>query len=320
MPTKKGSNLEKNPFQWIMELGIVIALTISKYVMDALNGYTGTDPKVIALKAYYTPKHEALVADAAKKETNVNTRIEDTKTIKKTIKDFGIELNDWVSQIIAVHKIGSEKYDLLMMGGRTSFTTGSREAKALRMETLAQTIGTDLALAALKAQVIAYHADFNAQTGKQTVDKTTVGINIVEVSNAQKDCAKGLWYVYCQLIMVYIDNPLLALAFFPMTLIYKAEHEKRYGLLVPAHTFRKICIHLFKVGETVTLSNKGLVALQIALSSSSKTLPVTWYILPAGTTITINFALLGNISNKFMLVKNVDLTENGSLEVIIHTV
>ena len=317
---KKGSKLGKNPFTYVMELGIVIALTISKYVMDALNGYTGLDPKIIALKAYYKPKHDALVAEAAKKSSNVNIRKEDTKTIKKTIKDFGTELNDWVSQIIAVYKIGSEKYDLLMMGGRTSFTQGSREAKALLMNPLAQAIGDDEDLADLKAQVIGYREDFNAQTAKQSVDKTTVGTNIVEVSDAQKDCAKGLWYVYCQLIMVYIDNPLLALAFFPMDLIYKAEHEKRYGLLVPAHTFRKICIHLFKVGETVTLMNKGMIDLQVALSPKSKTLPETWYNLPAGTTVTINPALLGNITYKFMLVKNQDLTEKGSIEVIIHTV
>ena len=128
----------------------------------------------------------------------------------------------------------------------------------------------------------------------------------------------GLWYVYCGLIMVFIDNPSKALAFFPMELIYKATREKKYTMLVPAHIIKKICLHLFKVGEMVTMTNNGTVELKVGLALKASSYVLVWYTLAAGQTVKINPLSLGNISYKYVMVKNDDLETRGDITFIIN--
>ena len=118
--------------------------------------------------------------------------------------------------------------------------------------------------------------------------------------------------------MLFIDTPAAALAFLPMDLIYKAANQKIYTLLVPSASLRKICIHLFKEGEMVQMTNNRSVDLKIGLALNAKATVLIWYTLRAGQTVTINPRLLGDVAMKYVMTENEDIDITGDITFIIN--
>ena len=96
-------------------------------------------------------------------------------------------------------------------------------------------------------------------------------------------------------------------------IIYASTANKIYTLEVACHIIRKICIHLFKIGETVTIENDGTVSLQVGLAFNAKATVLVWYTVAAGETVTIKPDLMGSLDFKYVIVKNADLYVKGHL-------
>ena len=320
MGQDRGTNLIKNIFRRAMKVSTSYALQISQFVRDMLFTNQAVDVRIAALYTYYNPLNIALAAIAARRDADKILKVAATQQVITTVAGMKTAVRKWVRQILMEYEEGSERYDELLIGGRKGFYSGSRASRLLRVKALVLAIGTDASLAALKLEVQAYADALEGKTQTQSSKKGSVDTDIAAMKNAVDAAAEGVWYCFHGLMMVFISTPKKALAYFPMELIYKATHEKSYTEQVPKREKRKICIKHFKPGDTVTMENLANVDLWVAITQTAKSEPTTWYLLPAGTIVTINPSLLGNIAYKFVMVKNDDFNTTGDIKFTIHAV
>lgn len=313
MAAPKGTTLDKNPFKKAMESSIPNAVEISQSVTDSLINSPVTDPRITALKNNLVPKNTAFSIDASAQAADVITKIAATRQVVITGKGMRVAYNSWTKQIFNVHDKGSPEADRLLIGGAKGFYTGTRAKRLIRVNALITAIGSEVALAAVKAEIQLYATALATTKATQTAGKAAVTSDTTDINVLRDVCTKALWYTYAGLLMVFIDTPSKALAYFPMNFIYQAANQKTYKLLVPAATIKKICIHTFKIGETVLMTNNGTVDLKIGLARNTKTAVAVWYTLPAGKTVTINPDELGDVTLKYVMVKNEDLVTTGDI-------
>ncbi len=116
-----------------------------------------------------------------------------------------------------------------------------------------------------------------------------------------------------KLMNIFANTDFSSEYFMSRKIVYASTANKIYTLDVACNIIRKICIHLFKIGETVTIYNDGTVSLQLGLALKAKSTVLVWYTVAAGATVTINPELLGNLTLKYIMVKNADLFVKGHL-------
>ena len=116
-----------------------------------------------------------------------------------------------------------------------------------------------------------------------------------------------------KLMNIFVDTDFSSEYFSSRKIVFASTAKKIYTLEVACHFIRKICIHLFKIGETVTIENDGTVSLQVGLAFNAKATVLVWYTVAAGETVTIKPDLMGDLKFKYVMVKNADLYVKGHL-------
>lgn len=318
MSGKSGTNLDKNPFAEAMNSSMANAAEISEKVLTALVSQQSTDSRIADLVTYYDPLNQPFQDQAALLTSDVIVKVASTKKVVTTVKGMSVQLKSWTKQIANVYDEGTDEYNRLLIGGTKSFYSGSRTKRLIRVNALIVAIGTDTSLAAVLAQIKSYSIKLSKSIASQTSNKTTVETGSSDINDLRDACTKGLWYVYCGLIMIFIDTPSKALKFFPMEFIYNAANMITHKLVVPAHTLKKICIHTFKLGETVTLTNNLVVPVKVGLALDAKATVLLWYTVFPGEPVTITPAELGNILYKYIMAENDDLFISGDITFTIN--
>ncbi len=318
MSGKSGTNLDKNPFAEAMNSSIANAAEISEKVLTALQSQQLTDSRIADLVTYYDPINQPFQDQAALQTSDVIVKVASTKKVVTTVKGMSVQLKSWIKQIANVYDEGTDDYNRLLIGGTKSFYSGSRTKRLIRVNALIVAIGTDPLLATVLPQIQAYSDKLSKSIASQTSNVTTVGAGSSDINDLRDDCTKGLWYVYCGLIMIFIDTPSKALKFFPMEFIYNAANMITHTMMVPAHTLKKICIHTFKLGETVTLTNNLVVPIKVGLALDAKATVLLWYTVFPGEPVTITPDKLGNILYKYIMTENDDLLIAGDITFTIN--
>ena len=88
--------------------------------------------------------------------------------------------------------------------------------------------------------------------------------------------------------------------------------------VVKAKSKMKLCNHLFKFGEMVTMTNNKLVPLKVGLAKDTKSKDIVWFILLPGKTVTLNPMFLGNIKFNYVMCMNEDMNDSGNITFVIH--
>ncbi len=309
----RGSNLEKNPFKRAMESSYTVAGQISQFVDNTLDANQGVDTRIADLYTTFKPINIGINKAIIGHNASFNQRTAETTDIETFEAGIPAEVKIWWKKLTAVYDEGTTKYNTLWAGGKTSFYNSSRQSNIDRMNTLVTAIGADASLAALKTIVENYLATYKALVKAQTSDKTSVQTGKSDIDIARDAATNGLWYVYSGLMMVFLPEVSKALAYFPMELIHRADKIREYRLLVPMTSSRKICSRKWKTGDKITMVNNRDVDLEIGLTADSSVLPTTWYTLAANSTANVIPADLGATTNKFVIVKNIDLVTTGDI-------
>ncbi len=318
MSTKTGTTLDKNPFVTAMDSSIANAAEIAQKVLDALQSQQSTDSRIADLVTYFIHINQAFQDETALQKSNVIGKVASTKKVVTTVKGMAVQLKSWMKQISNVYPEGSDEYDRLLIGGTKDFYNGSRTKRLIRVNALITAIGTDAALATVLLQIQAYATKLTKSISSQTINVTAVGTDTTDINKLRDACTSGIWYVYCGLIMIFIDTPSKALKFLPMTFIYNAANQITHTLVVPAHIIKKICIHTFKTGETVTLTNNLVVPIKVGLAIDATATVLVWYTILPSEPKTINPDLLGNILYKYIMAQNEDLLISGDITLTIN--
>ena len=309
----RGTHLAKNPFSRAMESSYTIAGQISQYVNDTLNANQSLDTRIADLYTYYSALHDPFEEAVINYHNAFNIRTANTTDIDTFEAEIPAELTIWWRKLTDVYAVGTTKYNALWAGGKYSFYKHSRQSNINRMNELITAIGTDASLAALKTLVENYVDTYQSLVSSQNIDKSSIKTNISDLEKCRENLTTEMFRAYAILLSIFIPQADKVLAYFPMELIYHADKLREYRLLVPMASSRKICSRKWKIGDKITMVNNRDVDLEIGLTADSAVLPTTWYTLPANTTVNIIPADLGDTHNKFVIVKNIDLTTTGDI-------
>ena len=311
---REGTNLVKNPFKKGMLSSIFNAGTISAYLENALYTNRLSDSRIMVLYNYFTPLDTIIQNIIAVLSGTILNRKAATRQVELTQKGMQPHVHGIFFETEKAYAKTTAEYQSLTIGGTESFYGGSRYSIETRITNYITATGTDVTLDTARAIAVDLLASISGDITDQTSEKVNVNTNKVAVKTAVANSTTGVWYCYLGLMMVYILTPLAAIAYLPMTFIYKAAKQQIKTLMVPKASIRKILSHLFKVGETFTAKNNGTVDLWIGLAETATDPVLVWYLLPAGATVTdIAYSLLGNPTFKFVMTKNASLTTAGDL-------
>ncbi len=311
---QKGTNLGKNPFMRAMISSVENAGTICAAILNALYDARLTDSRILDLYNYFLPLNTAVQNIIIALSGDMIRKKGATNQIEMTQEGLQPFIHAIFLAIENVYAKGTVGYKRLLAGGTASFYKVSKNGKLTRLNALNTAIGTDVSLAAVKVLVEDLIEQLGGDIKAQSTEIFHVKTDSASVKTAVANAANGVWYVYHGLMMVYTLDPALALALLPMEFIYKASKQTSKKVYVPKASIRKILSHLFKIGETITMKNNGTTDLWVGFAETVKDGVKAWYLLPAGETVTaINYNVLGDVTFKFVMVKNSDLTTSGDI-------
>jgi len=304
----------QNPIEHATEGSFAKSMIVSTFHDSALLAGSSI-PFVHLLYESYHPIHLTLKADY--KAWDIQEHAQEGKSL--TLEQLfvllrGTKIRKWDVSIQNEYEKGTERYVALLPDGRGPFQTGSQQSILDAVETLSGAIGTDAALASTKADVDAFLEllDEANTTQKGSKKDTSTLSQQLEISRINMCIAQygnlGMF------INQYKATPQLIPPFFDLVNIRQHHQVMFTGHLKPLYN-RVICKHTFDADEQVKITNTGTTDLVFYLGQlKTSKLPTLLHIVPAGTQVTELASVLGDLSNKFVIVYNPNETEMGAYD------
>ena len=169
------------------------AVAVSSYHDTALQTMSLSMPGLIPLYDRYHPLHLTLVDEYSNLDSSGGAKQGDRVSVEIMLASSKETLVDeWLIEILKLHKKGSAGYVAILPKGMAPFNSKGIDAKIAAYSTLAKNIGTEVALASVKADIITVHTNLlNArklQTGAKTTTSNmsdTLDISRIDVMNMQ---------------------------------------------------------------------------------------------------------------------------------------
>jgi hypothetical protein len=99
--------------------------------------------------------------------------------------------------------------------------------------------------------------------------------------------------------------------YFPLNLL-QSHPTGHYQRIIPAGSFRRMCIHIFKPGEMAELI-VGDKDVWVSTAADADHPQPTGYYAIAGSHVTVNPSVFGDPAKKFIIATNLDLTDSTDL-------
>src|SRR5260221_7424332 len=169
-----------NPILVATDSSYRMAVRISTFHDSALKA-ANADAFIMTLYNLYHPLHLALVAAYDAFTAKEGTTQGETLNLRQLFRlEAKQKINSWDAAIQMVYPKDSVKYKSLLPNGHGPFQTGSQTQRMSAVQTLSNSIGTDAALVAVKADVDNFYALLNTAN---TVQKGSIS-NIKALSDA----------------------------------------------------------------------------------------------------------------------------------------
>ena len=144
------------------------ALKLSNWHDSNLNTLQASEPALVPLYARYHPLHMAYKTAYATWNSAKGTQEGQTQNVKELLRQALLDLDVWDVQIQVVHAKGTVRYKELFPDGRKPFNQGNIEDRIDAFDSLAQSIGAEVALAAVKTAVDATYTALDAARDTQS--------------------------------------------------------------------------------------------------------------------------------------------------------
>ncbi|MBK5286222.1 MAG: hypothetical protein JJE25_12555 [Bacteroidia bacterium] len=306
-----------NPILVATENSYRMAVRISTYHDSALLA-ASADPFFLALYNLYHPLHLQLVKDYDNWHTQMGLQEGESLNVNQLLRlESNTKIKQWDVAIQNVYAQGTPKYMSLLPNHRTPFQQGTQNDRIQAVHSLSNAIGTDLALAAVKADVDAFYTQINnaltAQKGAIAVTKT-----LSDAVDASRIAMCIQQYANLgSLINKYAAVPSDANQYFDEEGIRNAQQVMFTGHVKPQHT-HTIVKHTFAAADNLKLENPGNTMLSFYLAQVKGAQPgATVITLNAGEQQTVPATALGNIANPYLVVFNPDAINKGEFVVEI---
>ncbi len=142
-----------------------------------------------------------------------------TLDVQQNVEELITNIGNWDVAIQGVHNRSSAAYKSLFSKHRTPFQSGTVASRIIALEALIAGIGTDAALATVKAEIVTFLAGFKTARTKQSGQITTIDTALTALDEATLAAAEKMFYVYGGLVMRFFQTPKSMEDFMPVALL-----------------------------------------------------------------------------------------------------
>jgi hypothetical protein len=256
----------------------------------------------------YRAKYDAWIAQGGSQEG-------ETLSLNQLLRLLSAsKIRKWDIAIQGVYPNDTPKYKSLLANKRIPFQQGRQIERIEAVKALSIAIGTDAALAAVKADADLTYTQLSDVHNSQQGSKMQTSVFSQELEIARVEMATAQYKDLGMFIYEYAATPDLIAPYFDLKNIRHHQQVLFTGELAPLKDYC-ICKHGFAPGDEVEITNTGAVALPfyVAELKTNKPGEVFYNSLP-GTKKRVTIGTLGNISNKFVKVFNPSDAASGSWE------
>lgn len=315
---KQDWRFAQNVFGNVTKGNYLKMLKISTWHINALKAKAG-DPYYDALIAAYQPLHDAVEAEYNKWDTSKGTHVGSTASFEELLKMLSeIKAEDWDVAIQNIYRRDTPKYLSLLPHYRKSFQSGSNEARVNAVKNLSKAIGTDAALATVKADVDAFILLLNKARTDQQGDLSDTSDFSEDFEEARVAAAEGQYRDLGSLMNKFYKTPKAIEPFFDLANIRKAPQAEFTGT-VNKGALKNIFKRTVQPATEFRLINNGAAPLKFAfVSEKNDDIGATHVLVLAEEEETVPASALGKVpEDKFFKVKNDDAALDGKFTIEI---
>lgn len=232
-----------------------------------------------------------------------------TEDFESEFKDMHTKLDEFDSLVRIVLPVNSTGYNLIFGRNRDRFYQGSYQMRidslaGMATEMTAQTV-PDAATATL-----AYRDEIIGKRATQSTRMTKVGTDGTSVDTLRQTLIKKLNKNLGGLKFNFGDEDNcqeIVNKYFPLNILGDRSVKGHYQLIVPKSDFRKVAIHLFKEGEMVELEI-GDADVWISMADNANSPVPSGFRAIAHSVVTVNPVMFGDLTKKYIIATNVNLT------------
>ena len=305
----------ENPILNATDNSFRMAIRISTWHDSALKA-ANADPFILALYVIYHPLHLALVAAYDAFTAKEGTTQGETLNLRELFRlEANSKINAWDAAIQVVYAKGSVPYMSLLPNGHGPFQTGTQTQRINAVQTLSNSIGTDAALAAVKADVDTFYGLLNTANSTQKGSISTINALSDAVDAARINMSVAQYADLGKLIGAHAADTTVIDQYFDLEALRKGQQVLFTGQ-VKKNDVHTIVKHTFAATDMLDLENPGVTELQFYLAAVKGAHPgATIITLAAGTQQTVPASALGDVANTYLMVFNPDLINKGQFVV-----
>lgn len=305
----------QNPFNTVTIDNYTLAVSISTFHLAALKS-ASDDAFFNGLYMVYKPVHDAFNTAYNNWKSEGELKQGQTLNLAQLLVQLRrIKIKQWDIAIQNTYEQSSPKYKALLPRRRVPFHKGKQLSRIDAIKTLALNIGSDAALASVKADIEAFftqlHKAYDEQKGKKARTKTSSS----DVETARITMC-NLQYSNLGLLMSHFAAmPGRAAAFFDLKNI-REVHQTLFKRQVAAGSVSFVVKHTFEEGGRIALKNTGNTELVFYRSQTKKAArPATVVIVPPLSELVVEAIQLGSLDHTYLNVFNSDVATGGRCEI-----
>jgi len=263
----------------------------------------------------YHPIHLAFVAAFNAWEAQEGDKEGETLNLSQLLKLLSnTKIINWDIAIMPVFKPKTPEYKKLFPNGHSIFQSGKQEDRIEAVKALSINIGSNVALAAVKADIVATYNQLQAANTTQKGSKTQTGTLSKKVEEARVAMSVAQYADLGSFIAQYAANPTSIADYFDIESI-RRHHQVYFEGHIKPLSYKVICKHTFGVDDLVKIINIGNTDLIFYLAEMKQhKVPLVPHVFPSLSTTTDLASILGPLTNKFIIVYNPNETEMGAYD------
>lgn len=245
------------------------ALVLSNYHDAALQAAGLGDPALLIIYNRYHPLHVTYVSKYTQWKNAGGTQGGDTLSLEQLLTTASGNLADWDIAIQVIYKKGTPRYKTLFPKGRKVFNKGALDSRINAYNELSNAMGTDPALATIKAAVDATYTALDTARDMQEGAKGDVKIGSGSVNTARLAVMNMQYRDMGFVIDNYFDyRQTLCEALFDLATLRESEQRRFTGTLSIGET-EGVLVHTFTEDDVIRLKVDGEGPVSFYLGSSA---------------------------------------------------
>ena len=302
---KTGWSLTDNPFETSTRGNYTKMFFISRFT-NAVLQHKISDPFFLNLYNIFHPVFDNYLNSYNEWGAGKGIKKGETLNVSQLLKKLSHPLiGRWNGMVQVEYARRTPRYAEIFPQGVKHFHNGSREDRISTVTTLAKSIDSDAALAALKAEVDAFVLQLTIARRTQLGSKGNTKTKSGDVEKLRKKLAVAMMVVYGNLVVLYADKLDWIEPFFDLETL-RDKRQKTFTRKLKAGQSKTLVKRSLSPDSELKLHNTGTGEIMIGLCPAKAMVCTTGVTVDAGATLTVTAQQLGAVEEcKYLTVTNI---------------